>query len=343
MMVASWPVIAQEKVFHVGVMDPAMKGKTHNSTSLEGNGLSVSRHPEEWRSIARLGDAPAWQLTRDGDCLFLDAHRVTPEQHVAIARWGAGLGMVQEATVFEAQWVEDGDSYSMTSLSEEYIQQECEELGPEHQLKIRQFAGWVATPLMDETIGFRVDLAMVEDLLMTLYAERALYRSHGIQGVWWEDRLDPFSLSAPRGVIHVAALRYWDAVNPQESASTIHRDETFSGKGQLRCALPEAPDAEPSSVVVKARVDKATGAVKVCGSPIRLGTQHPVSDCPSDWDPLTQPDPVSGQLLSDVTYEDDAGASFQVLLDHASVPVIKLTIGDADSDNYESPSESPLP
>ena len=68
-----FPVLQFDDHCHIGTMKPSDKGRFHNKTSLEGNGLSVSEDPDAWRAIAKLGGFPTWSLTRDGS-LFVDAH-----------------------------------------------------------------------------------------------------------------------------------------------------------------------------------------------------------------------------------------------------------------------------
>src|SRR3989344_1364510 len=55
-----WPLSASPSVVHVGYFDSSLKGATHNSTSLEGNGLSVSSCPDAWAGGPPCGGhAPA--------------------------------------------------------------------------------------------------------------------------------------------------------------------------------------------------------------------------------------------------------------------------------------------
>jgi len=74
------PTINLEKVWHVGG-EPKAGTKTQPPNSFEGTGLSVSNAPEEWRSIAELGDdTPVWEMRRrDGrPGRYMFAHRITP-------------------------------------------------------------------------------------------------------------------------------------------------------------------------------------------------------------------------------------------------------------------------
>lgn len=307
-----WPAIRHHAVSHVGTMVPALKGTTHNKTSLEGSGLSVSLHPHVWRSIARLGDAPVWRLSREDQGLFVDARQVTSDQHAVIAHWGHQSGLVSPATLFKATWTDEGDQFTATYLSKEAAEGETAELEC-NALSIEPLDGWLATPDMARRIGMKIDPGLVQDLLLTLYAEDVLYRQYGFHGVWWNDRLDEFALSAPRGVIHKRAVSYWDAVNQTDSAAPAAQAPRY-GKGQLLCSYTDGTGTVLHTVFVKARLDHQTQIIHPCGD--FLHVVPPVgNDCPEfpvGWDPFLQADPVSGLLLDDVIYHDDEGFGVRV-------------------------------
>lgn len=76
-------LISRARVFHVGLLDPSRK----HANSHEGSGLSVSLHPEAWRRIARLGDAPTYILRRRA-ARFMDVDRALNDAVLMNLVWG---------------------------------------------------------------------------------------------------------------------------------------------------------------------------------------------------------------------------------------------------------------
>jgi hypothetical protein len=90
---ANLPIRAQAIVFHVGDLESKPRRRT---ISYEGPGLSVSRCPDAWTRIARLGGYATWTLRRSGRGLgrFLDRHALSQ----------ASLSCMTEVAV-EAGWI----------------------------------------------------------------------------------------------------------------------------------------------------------------------------------------------------------------------------------------------
>jgi len=84
------PTTAFDAVFHVGTMDRVNK----RAVNLEGNGLSVSLHPNVWRYMDRgWVNGDLWKLTRSGN-VFLDIRAISDEQRSRIVDWGIAEGYV---------------------------------------------------------------------------------------------------------------------------------------------------------------------------------------------------------------------------------------------------------
>jgi hypothetical protein len=213
--VLTWPFVVHRSVFHLGTMDPSHKGKTHNATSYEGNGLSVSIHPDEWRQIAKLGGNDLWQLELPGGLRFLDAHALTDPHRERVMSWAKAAGLVRETSIIEVSWYDseledrlgtqyNGDDPIQAAKAKEeyeYLLEEDPDSGDEGP-KIKTLPGFAPAVAMHERIGFKVDIGFVRDLALTLYVEDVLASADAsIHGVWWNDRLDPSALSAPRGVV----------------------------------------------------------------------------------------------------------------------------------------------
>lgn len=195
---ADLPVCRLDLAWHVGSMNPADK----RTWSYEGQGLSVSLHPEEWTTIARLGGHPTWRLTRPGGT-FLDYHALTGDQRAQITAWGLGRGYVTEQPAYFVPFTdEDGEDIgSMAFLDRE----EAEEEADFRYATVTEARALVATDTFpDPTV--RVGEINPDQILTVIW----LAETHPeFDGVWWEDTYAPDMLSCPRGVIHPHRLAAW--------------------------------------------------------------------------------------------------------------------------------------
>jgi hypothetical protein len=86
------PVVILEEIFHVG----SFQGYAPRFGSQEANALSASTCPDAWRTIARIGGAPTWRLTKPG-ARFLDALALTPAEQLALDAHAVALGLAARA------------------------------------------------------------------------------------------------------------------------------------------------------------------------------------------------------------------------------------------------------
>jgi hypothetical protein len=186
-------------LYHVGSLNAADKG----NDSYEGAGLSVSLHPEEWMEIARIS-GPVWQATRSGN-KFLDFYRLNKRQKAAIINWGLAEGYLAQTAQWRVDYYDDDYEENRFLLfdNEEEAQQEAEEYDTVPK-EIKNATDGTAK-LMQRTKQGRVSPGMGFELLCPVYADDVLT----IDGVWWNERLDPEVLSAPRGVIVPSQIPHW--------------------------------------------------------------------------------------------------------------------------------------
>lgn len=223
----AFPFVEHTVVFHVGEMDPSLKGSAHAS-SLEGNGLSVSLHPEEWMQIAKLGGRPTWSLKIPADrpAQFVDAQALKPEHWQTVQEWAVRQGLLLPTELLKLQWHDEESSADRFMLYNASVPKEVadahlefEELSendPDSRSRIERISSFSATPAMDARVGFAVDVAIAKDIALTLYTEDVLFNADenaeiAFSGVWWDDLLDVHALSAPRGVINLRSLPRWRA------------------------------------------------------------------------------------------------------------------------------------
>jgi hypothetical protein len=192
-----FPIKQLPTLFHIGTLDPAQK-KWH---SYEGAGLSVSTVPAAWRRIARL---PGSIFTvSKAEANFLNFHKMKKIHRGEIKSWGIQNGYVIEGTVYRVSW--DDEEWGQTLCLEfTDLQKALEET--EEGKTLRKANTIISTEKMNRRVlsdGVTSSLAL--DLLATIYADEVL----GLDGVWWQDKLDINRLSAPRGCVFLSTLASW--------------------------------------------------------------------------------------------------------------------------------------
>lgn len=182
---------------HVGLLDVSQL----KSESYEGAGLSVSQHPDSWRSIARLsGNTWAFQQPQNR---FLDAHGLTAGQRKAVEAYGLRNGFTALESRFTVTWFDDEMDDKLTATFETYDEalDEAENYGVE-PVEVQTVVATDSFP--DATV--KAGSSHVEDILLAVWVNET---RPDLDGVWWQDNLDESRYSAPRGVITVNKIPSW--------------------------------------------------------------------------------------------------------------------------------------
>ncbi len=196
-----FPTVKLDQVYHVGELDRTAKRKG----SYEGDGLSVSLHPEEWGRIAKVAGT-LYSLYKPGG-EFLDIHELTDEQKRVVRRYGIEKGYAKEGTVYRVNFDDEyGDGNYMLFDNPEEAQEEADMYETEVVEVESALASSELTARMFQ--GDATDPSQVDHFLAVVYAEDVL----DLDGVWWEDVLDEMALSAPRGTIFNGKLPEWSVV-----------------------------------------------------------------------------------------------------------------------------------
>ncbi|MCC5611852.1 hypothetical protein LC612_35260 [Nostoc sp. CHAB 5834] len=201
------PTIQLSRVFHVGALSCAPSPKPF---SHEGNGLSVSLHPDEWRKIARLGSAPVHILEKSQGC-FLDVLKLSNSQASDMLDWACSQGLGTEIEAYEVAYKEEDERGTLQDrflliTNEEIAEDEHRSMVEEgisatiESIRVPSF-----TAVGEARIGFKVPLVFAKDLLISLWVEDVTE----LDGVWWNDVLLPHSYSAPRGTINLKSIPSW--------------------------------------------------------------------------------------------------------------------------------------
>ena len=218
---SGYPVVRQEKLFHVGCLDP----RHRRDESHEGECLSASTCPEDWTKIARLGGNPVLQLHRPG-ALFLDAHALTRAMEDALMAEAVEAGILEAITLWSVwRFDEEMDSWiTMPCLSREEAEDEVDF----HDLEetraptpdgdpIEEVRGHVLTEAGQEALGprFSASPAMARDAALLWLAIRLAADHADVCGVFWDDEHAPERWSAPRHAILPERLDGWMVTGPE--------------------------------------------------------------------------------------------------------------------------------
>lgn len=190
------PTILLPVTYHVGGMNP--DDKRHGS--YEGAGLSVSLHPGAWRRIARgIVSGDVWRL-ECADFRFLDAHGLSRAVRAGILVWAVREGLAEEVPLWRLSRYDDemecGVHCDFASIDEAREERDGD------SGRIRKRDGHRSTPRLDAATLQSRPSNDVLNLVLPIWAHAV----HGLDGVWWADRLSPETLSAPRGVIRPEAV-----------------------------------------------------------------------------------------------------------------------------------------
>lgn len=202
-------------VYHVGSR-PVPGGRIGRRFSQEGGELSVSEHPDDWGSIAKLGNE-IWQLSKVG-AWFL---RVPGNRLSKVLAWAVGRGYLIPATVWrvwrgyddelgEETYFEFSSFDEAAAEAEEYDGDESDE-GSHCPGEIEEVSGYRFGPLGETYWRANFDKP-VDHLWAESFAPIFYAREHGYDGVWYDERYDPVNLSCPRGLILQEKLPGWEVV-----------------------------------------------------------------------------------------------------------------------------------
>ena len=197
----NFPAMHHQRLWHLGTLNPDdMKWGSY-----EGAGLSVSDAPAAWLRIAKLGGNPLWELNKQS-ATFLDYYALTEEDQCKLKKM-----------VVRAGWATRGQAWRVCYFNDEFEQEEWmlfkdrseaeEEAECRGEGKVDRVQTLLATNKLAQRNqnckdGDAVDL---DNALLALIDDECLE----LDGIWWEETLDPVRLSAPRGVIFSDRLAGW--------------------------------------------------------------------------------------------------------------------------------------
>lgn len=249
----AWPSYTPDVLFHVGTLNASHKGTTHNASSLEGNGLSVSTEPEAWRSIARLGDAPVWAMQKlepgtNGPKL-IDRYALNQQHWDEVSDWALSNGLLEQIQAAKVSYFDEelDDRVAMlVELTNTYTQQHATEDYEGSDVTFTTVLA--ATQKLNELAGFQVPIGNATDIALTAYVQDVLWPEINADGVWWDEELDPMNYSAPRGTIHQSALPSWSAIPISEYQEQQKELEAFGEYVYEQASIAAAEIVGPNSI-----------------------------------------------------------------------------------------------
>lgn len=200
---AGLPIRKLSKVYHVG----SMNIKNKSDFSLEGSGLSVSLHPQEWSKITKLGGNDIFELSKSNGT-FIEAYKIKKTHKQAIINWALENDYLIQKETYKVCWFDD-ELEQTVCMEFDDIAKAKSELGNEDEgrkLKVNKKGLLPTEKLKQETHQKKIDPSQTFDLLLTIYVEH----TSNYDGIWWGDKLDPLNYSAPRGVIFNKMVNSWN-------------------------------------------------------------------------------------------------------------------------------------
>lgn len=208
-MINQLPLIKTAYVYHAGdLTQPITNDRPY---SQEGACLSVSHCPLDWCRIAKLPVKYIHTLRRDTEFVLLDMQLAYKDDDLRseVINWAREEGLVEEKVRWRA-WYFDSEAdewrhYTCATKEDadvevsevlEYLEEGDATAPPGHNM-VEPVVLWVSTPKLATRMR-QAKYGDVDafDFAMIAWAEDNLPQ---LDGVWWNQPYDPFSLTAPRG------------------------------------------------------------------------------------------------------------------------------------------------
>lgn len=215
-MSISAPVVIFPEVFHWGHLDPCHRPSSY---SYEGSGVSVSRCPEAWQQIAKLGGNPLQRLTKPGG-RFLDMTALRSGDRDYLLDMARRSGRLIPVEVWKVTtYDEELDCYTHSLYwTHEEAEREIDDIA-EGYVAIFRTNSHTTGPSFRYAPARENMGVTVEDIAILEWLEDET----DLDGAWWFELYAPDSLSAPRGVIFPSRLSSWTA----ETADTDIADDNI--------------------------------------------------------------------------------------------------------------------
>lgn len=134
-------------------------------------------------------------------------------------------------------------------------------------------------------------------------------------GEMWFDKARQASIESHSPV--ALLLRQAGIIQPAQDQAEEPEEPEWLGKGTLQCAVLDAGGAVKREVSVKARLELSSGLVVLQGPAwlVLAGPndqEHQEDLATLEFDPCSEPDPLTGERYTAFCYCDDTGKSLQM-------------------------------
>lgn len=202
------PVITAKKLWHLGSLDIKQKG--NRGASYEGNLLSASACPDAWMKICRLSGSQAHETKKH--LYLLDMLEVTHPKtsegrslREKIIEDGLDNGNILQRTLFKASYYDDELEdmlFTLHHTRDEALYEYDEDVEIEEVTEYFCSPSLLAQHKQGNSGFFGIDFAIIE------WAKK-----QDLDGVYWDERLAPDILSAPRAGIFDRAIKHFKPVD----------------------------------------------------------------------------------------------------------------------------------
>ena len=195
------PVLVANTLWHWGSLD--ISKKRAKGISFEGDLFSMSACPNAWLQICRYGAQPLFKTQAplsliDSHSIFLSRSHHAKGLQKMLIQWGLAKGLLEEKEIYQYHFEdEDGEAFmEFTDLDDAVHEAGDPEM-------IETITKVVASAQLKHLHGFNANDVVGHEYVLLEWAKTI----PGVDGVYWDDVLKPFSLSAPRaGLFSVPPL-----------------------------------------------------------------------------------------------------------------------------------------
>jgi hypothetical protein len=203
-MAHTFPVVFKKDLIHIGRLDlPRIEGRN----TYEPGCLSVSHCPDVWQRLIRSPQERSKRYTlnrRDQTPLQLVCvHTLLkdPQWRIRVQTYLIEQELAAEATLYQVSCFDDELDDTLISLHPDYDTALIE--ADEDADAVCSVKALIPTPRLIERLGFIPDPIQMEDVGVAVYFEAC---EPDVDGLWWEDELNPACYSAPRGGLFQSRL-----------------------------------------------------------------------------------------------------------------------------------------
>ena len=190
------PLVITSELWHIGDLDNNTQGQRQ---SYEGNLFSASACPNAWEAIARLGGGKYYALEQETMLVNLSEalYEETYEPfRLTVRQWALSRRLIEPGVIYVSSYYDDEDECER-ELHFESRGEALREVGDDAEIEVRETL--LATNALLKIHGLdRSSASNGLEYAMIEWIREQMIGTSMVKGVYWNERLDELSLSAPR-------------------------------------------------------------------------------------------------------------------------------------------------